>query len=437
MDEGFKHLLAAWVLNDGHVVRYETFIYQPEIPSTHASWSRLLFEFHRQEITKKPGSVHATYLISGERRPATDVAANGESHTDGEDRYMQSSPFMSSPPQNQSTQEESIPVHSITLARQEDLEDCNRDISSKYADEDPLEVGGRYGIIRNPNVKRRSTRRPPPPAAEAPMASKNPTGSSAQALNVKKESTSEKKASANPSKEIKIPEAKSATPDATTETKEGKTRKANVKPSIRRDTSDIFKSFAKSQPKLKRKDTDSSAEASPALSAPDSAEPSAREDEPMKDASEDEQEEDFVVNKFDGKDESRRQAKSQREDELRKMMEEEDELMPDPPPVPVEVPQDIETAEPEEPEVQKEETLPVTVSGGRRRGRRKVLRKKTIKDEEGYLVTKEEPVWESFSEEEPEPRKAKSSTPAAVSTSKHKKASGKGQGNIMSFFSKK
>lgn len=28
---------------------------------------------------------------------------------------------------------------------------------------------------------------------------------------------------------------------------------------------------------------------------------------------------------------------------------------------------------------------PMAVSGGRRRGRRKVMRKKTIKDEEGYL----------------------------------------------------
>lgn len=52
-------------------------------------------------------------------------------------------------------------------------------------------------------------------------------------------------------------------------------------------------------------------------------------------------------------------------------------------------------------------------------------------------VTKEEAVWESFSEEEPEPKKKKTNFPAPT-TAKGKKASGKpGQGNIMSFFGKK
>lgn len=93
----------------------------------------------------------------------------------------------------------------------------------------------------------------------------------------------------------------------------------------------------------------------------------------------------------------------------------------------------------------------VTVQGGRRRGKRKIMKKKTVKDDEGYLgetlwtseirkhrltpkaftVTVEEPAWESFSEEEPvAPPKKK----AAISSSTTKKA---GQGNIMSFFSKK
>jgi hypothetical protein len=51
-------------------------------------------------------------------------------------------------------------------------------------------------------------------------------------------------------------------------------------------------------------------------------------------------------------------------------------------------------------------------------------------------VTKEEPVWESFSEDEaPPPPKHKA---AAPSTAKSKKSAAKaGQGNIMSFFGKK
>ncbi len=52
-------------------------------------------------------------------------------------------------------------------------------------------------------------------------------------------------------------------------------------------------------------------------------------------------------------------------------------------------------------------------------------------------VTKEEPVWESFSEDEPEPKAAKTAA-AVTSSAKTKKAGTKqGQGSIMTFFSKK
>lgn len=53
------------------------------------------------------------------------------------------------------------------------------------------------------------------------------------------------------------------------------------------------------------------------------------------------------------------------------------------------------------------------------------------------IVTKEEPAWESFSEDEPPPKEA---TPASTTSSaaKGKKGAGKrGQGNIASFFGKK
>lgn len=97
----------------------------------------------------------------------------------------------------------------------------------------------------------------------------------------------------------------------------------------------------------------------------------------------------------------------------------------------------------------------VTVSDGRRRGRRRIMKKKTVKDEEGYLgefvlpctsvipanascpVTKEEAAWESFSEEEPAQKKIKTPSAAASLGPKSKKVSKPGQGNIMSFFGKK
>lgn len=53
------------------------------------------------------------------------------------------------------------------------------------------------------------------------------------------------------------------------------------------------------------------------------------------------------------------------------------------------------------------------------------------------LVTKEEPSWESFSEDEPV-IKAKAPISSSSSGPKAKKSAGKpGQGNIMAFFAKK
>ncbi len=66
--------------------------------------------------------------------------------------------------------------------------------------------------------------------------------------------------------------------------------------------------------------------------------------------------------------------------------------------------------------------------------------KKQIMDDQGYLVTIQEPGWESFSEDEappPQP-KARSAAAATQPASKVKKPAGKGgQGSIMSFFGKK
>jgi DNA polymerase delta subunit 3 len=170
-------------------------------------------------------------------------------------------------------------------------------------------------------------------------------------------------------------------------------------------------------------------------------------------------------------------SKKEREEELRRMMDMEgqeiialrktssdyqaltthlpDEPMPDEPskPAAAETPRDAgeEAASSSQPKEESSET--VIVSDGRRRGRRRIMKKKTVQDEEGYLgmsaplilqicllitpfvVTREEPAWESFSEEEPAPKKPKVSV--APPAAKPKKAAPKGQGNIMSFFSKK
>ena len=150
-------------------------------------------------------------------------------------------------------------------------------------------------------------------------------------------------------------------------------------------------------------------------------------------------------------------TRKDREEALRKMMEDEGELrrppfenvvpmfldedepMPDKEEAAVDDNATMEVATSQDAEKPQEEPV-VSVSGGRRRGRRQVMKKKTVKDEEGYLVTREEAVWESFSEDEA-PRRSK---PSVFSSSAGAKL-GKGAsgptlgkpGNIMSFFSKK
>lgn len=59
-----------------------------------------------------------------------------------------------------------------------------------------------------------------------------------------------------------------------------------------------------------------------------------------------------------------------------------DEEMPDADEEPSREPTPIEQPPPSKPVELKEE---VTVHGGRRRGKRQVMKKKTVKDEEGYL----------------------------------------------------
>lgn len=88
----------------------------------------MLFEFHRQQNGKKPGTIHATYLLSGTKRKVKEpTPTNGKVEKDGEDDYMQSSPFVGSsmPQLDEDTGESS--VLSITLVKEEDLESrCTR-----------------------------------------------------------------------------------------------------------------------------------------------------------------------------------------------------------------------------------------------------------------------------------------------------------------------
>jgi len=127
-----------------------------------------------------------------------------------------------------------------------------------------------------------------------------------------------------------------------------------------------------------------------------------------------------------------------------------DEIHAEEPPAPTEDATAIDIDEPDPAAEPEPEPAPTTtVSNGRRRGRRRVMKKKTTKDAEGYLVTKEEMGWESFSESDRESEVKKAAAPSvSKDTAKTKTGAGgaggaggaakkKGQGNIMSFFGKK
>ena len=114
--------------------------------------TRMLYDFHQKQNAKKPGTIHATYLLSGTKRPEDPIPLNGDAKKDGEDDYMLSSPFMSSsmPQPEEGTGESS--VLSITLVREEDLEGGNIAPNTKGYAYFPAEVRSQYEDISSIHI---------------------------------------------------------------------------------------------------------------------------------------------------------------------------------------------------------------------------------------------------------------------------------------------
>lgn len=91
---------------------------------------RLLYEFYHHQSSRKPGSVHATYLLSGKQSKLGQTSATGVGQSSFEDAHIQSSPFMSSaiPPGDDAEAVPSVMV--IALVREQDLDGkiCTGDI---------------------------------------------------------------------------------------------------------------------------------------------------------------------------------------------------------------------------------------------------------------------------------------------------------------------
>ncbi|THZ31927.1 hypothetical protein D6C89_00607 [Aureobasidium pullulans] len=468
MASDYIEYLSANVLNDGQTVSYRTLSRALRVHSNLAK--QMLYDFHHSQNTKKPTTLHATYLITGRKTISLEQAEDKAVESQhGPDKTMRSSPAPSSPTNNhdqpeireyqatsillvdqdhldvaKSTFDQvlSIHVYSIqpgklnvfptpalhvhfTANAKQDLHvltECNRAIMATAVNEDLLETSKQYGIIQNSQVKRRPMRaqkQPPPPNA-APA---NPAKSMFASSRPSAKETSKSSTSAR------------STPDSSQASTQASSKPAATKTApLKREGSSLFKAFAKARPKADSQATESSAEASPAL------EPAVKEDEPMHDLSDEEADDEDAAMLDEGAiTETGGKSKKEREEALRRMMDMEDEPMTDAPAkTPAAVapePAADESDAKSEPQKKEEPEEKVIVAGGRRRGRRRVMKKKTVQDEEGYLVTREEPGWESFSEEEPEPKKVK--VAVAPPAAKNKKAAPKGQGNIMSFFSKK
>lgn len=325
-----------------------------------------------------------------------------------------------------------------------------------FAKEDPLLHNRTYGVIQNSGARRRAVNHTL--LSEAPGTkfragkdhAKQPT------------ETSTTPQTSNPGPTVKTessPRPGSAGSTVVTSSKQ---------PALKRDTSDIFKSFAKAKSKLtdENKETDASTNGdSPAQSGP--------EDTKMTDADEEGESEDEALfldtktrrpaKKRPSEEGSLTKDKHERAAKLRRMMDSEDESERLPTKA-EEKKEGVDQKEAEEAAVAwsdseseqaqaakdgksaEAESAPISAEPTRRRGRRKVMKKRTMKDEEGYLVTKEEAVWESFSEEETAsqpksktalPMKAHSQQKGSAAIGKVSgKAAGKG-GSIMSFFGKK
>ncbi|KAF1348010.1 DNA polymerase subunit Cdc27 [Delphinella strobiligena] len=464
MAKDYIEYLAVNVLNEGRTVTYRSLSRALKVHSNLAK--QMLYDFHISQIRKRPGSVHATYLLTGRQRvPKQPLSqTNGIQEEDGGNAHMQSSPLpASSAPETQEDGQEGLFwIKLMTLAKEEQLDDakakfdellsihlysleqgtindletlteCNRSIALDFASEDPLEIWKQYGIIQNANVKRRTARRPPPVAASAPASiSTKPI----TPLMTKKDTA---KATTKDTRVAVPPENASAKSTPETEQKSAvSSKKATTAkpPTIKREVSSIFKSFAKANPKAPEQDTEDSAHPSPAGTPAETT----AEDDIMAGLSDEEAGDDDAAmldeGALDAPADTAGRSRKERKEELRAMMEVDDEPMSDAPitsleSLPATDKKDASAKEESEPE--SAET--VTVTNGRRRGRRRIMKKKTVKDEEGYLVTREEAAWESFSEDEPAPKRPKTSTPAPAAA-KGKKGSKIGQGNIMSFFKK-
>ncbi|KAK2671017.1 DNA polymerase delta subunit 3 [Fusarium oxysporum f. sp. vasinfectum] len=428
MDE-HKKFLADRLLSEEQPITYRVLSRALDVHVNTAK--EMLYDFHSYQNAQKANSVHATYLIYGTKTPEKD-------ESDGDVEMSGSSP--------EEPLSDEVPTSTLTLAREEELNDIlaayeqvvwihvyslsphpQKDLSllsdvasqlSEYSSNgDITATSKKYGVISNPNARRRERTIRPQASTSAPSQAvkTEPAASKSTSKTTVKQETSTVKPEA---KQMKPAKQESSAPSS----KEGTPAPSGGKkpaPSLKRGVSGgIMQSFAK------------------AAARPPKPKPAPKKEEDTTMALSDDGEaddSDIVATKSKSSVDSTdiKRKRQEREDALRKMMEDDDdEEKEDSDKESEQADEEMEEApEPEaEPEAKKEESEPAE--------------KKRILDDQGYMVTIQEPGWESFSEDEaPPPTKeaapAPTPTPSSSTGSKSKKPAPKGQGNIMSFFSKK
>ncbi|RKF62915.1 hypothetical protein OnM2_029028 [Erysiphe neolycopersici] len=446
----------------------------------------MLFDFHRQQNAKKPGTIHATYLIIGTRQvEEKSKVSNGADIGITEDGYMQSSPFTCSP-LSSSDESVEIPVQTITLVREADLEkvrskyehidsihiyslglysvkdlqvlsEATQRLDQLCSGEDPLKSCSTYGTIQNKYLKTRVQRRP---SLVVPSSSVKTASSTVGTVSKNKNPAVESKigpiSAQLSTKTTSIGVCKSSTtsvlnPPENSSIKQSTSKTVTNSKIQKHDKSSILTAFARTESiqKHEKKPEKKKNYISEKTVA------SASEDILMKDVFSDNNENDDDDNDDDDDDKNwapltseiknnntNRKSKREREEELRKMMEDDyEEENKEKEIITSLICGETDATTSKEVAVAINEQTSID-AGKKRRSRRRVMKKTTYKDEEGYLVTKEEPAWESFSEDEPSvpiPKPMVKNQNQQSTTSKPKKGTvGKSmQGNIMSFFGKK
>ena len=97
----------------------------------------MLYDFHHKQNKKKPGTLHATYLITGRQKQRQAASTNGVQSQESQGTNMRSSPFPSSSMPEPRQAEENVKwIRLVTLAKEEDLEgphemDKGEDVAAK------------------------------------------------------------------------------------------------------------------------------------------------------------------------------------------------------------------------------------------------------------------------------------------------------------------